>query len=87
MDTISGEKMIRELARLGALGSLPRGDLDTRVKLAKKFSKENIPCLYAVGLKNGMDEAKQLIKNGAQLLVIDVSHGGSLPAQALALEI
>lgn len=87
MDTISGEKMIRELARLGAMGSLPRGDLDTRVKLAKKFSKENIPCLYAVGLKNGMDEAQQLIKHGAALLVIDVAHGGSIPAQELALAI
>src|SRR5437773_9329494 len=31
MDTIVGEKMIREFARLGALGSLPRGDLDERL--------------------------------------------------------
>ncbi|HZE86654.1 MAG TPA: guanosine monophosphate reductase, partial [Methylomirabilota bacterium] len=87
MDTITGEKMIRELARLGALGSLPRGDLAKRVKLCKQFSKENIPCLYAVGLKNGMDEAAQLIKAGAKLLVIDVAHGGSIPAQELAHEI
>src|SRR3989304_9055522 len=30
MDTITGERMIRELARLGALGTLPRGDLEER---------------------------------------------------------
>ncbi len=87
MDTISGEAMIRELAKLGAMGSLPRGDLDARVALCKSFSTDNIPCLYAVGLKNGMEEAKQLISNGAELLVIDVAHGGSLAAQELALEI
>ena len=31
MDTISGEKMIRELARLGAIGILPRGKYKTKV--------------------------------------------------------
>jgi len=34
-----------------------------------------------------MDEAAQLIKAGAKLLVIDVAHGGSIPAQELAHEI
>jgi IMP dehydrogenase len=87
MDTISGEAMIREFARLGALGSLPRGDLAARVSLCKQLATETIPCLYAVGLKNGKEEARQLINAGAQLLVIDVAHGGSLPAQELAQEI
>jgi IMP dehydrogenase len=84
MDTISGEMMIRELARLGALGSLPRGDLKERITICKKLTKDKIPCMYAIGLKGGVDEAEQLIKAGAKLLVIDVAHGGSIPAQKLA---
>ncbi len=84
MDTISGEKMIRELARLGALGSLPRGNFAERLKICKKLVKDKIPCLYAIGLKEGIEEARQLTKAGAKLLVIDVAHGGSIPAQNLA---
>src|SRR5262245_53656102 len=57
MDTITGETMIRELARLGALGSLPRGDLTERIAVCKKLTKDNIPCLYAIGLKGGIEEA------------------------------
>ncbi len=87
MDTISGEKMIRELARLGALGSLPRGNLAERLAVCKRLVKEDIPCLYAIGLKGGIGEAKQFIKQGAKLLIIDVAHGGSIPAQELARSI
>lgn len=87
MDTISGEKMIRELARLGAIGTLPRGDLKERLKLCKIFSKENIPCLYAIGLKNGFEEAKALKERGAQIILIDVAHGGMEQVRKLALEI
>ncbi len=87
MDTISGEKMVRELARLGALGSLPRGNLAERLVVCKRLVKDKVPCLYAIGLKGGIGEAKQFIKLGAKLLVIDVAHGGSIPAQELAREI
>lgn len=87
MDTISGERMIRELGRLGAMGTLPRGDLEERKAICKRLTSENIPCMYAVSLKNGFEEAKELKKNGAQLVVVDVAHGGSMPAQELAQEI
>ncbi len=84
MDTISGERMIRELGRLGAMGTLPRGDLEERKEICKRLTDDNIPCMYAVSLKNGFEEARELQKKGAQLVVIDVAHGGSVPAQELA---
>jgi IMP dehydrogenase len=87
MDTISGEKMIREMHRLGAIGSLPRGDIAKNAALCKKLSKQKIPCLYAVGLKNGYEEASALVKNGAKMILVDVAHGGSIPAQELAQKI
>ncbi len=87
MDTITGERMIRELARLGAIGTLPRGDLGERLDICKRLTKENIPCIYAVGLKNGYEEAEKLQKVGAQLVVVDIAHGGSVPAQELAQKI
>lgn len=87
MDTISGEKMIRKLAELGAMGTLPRGDLEERIKLCKSFSNENIPCLYAIGLKNGFSESSELKKSGAKIILIDVAHGGMRQVAELAKEI
>jgi IMP dehydrogenase len=87
MDTITGEKMIRELARLGAIGTLPRGNLEKRIDICNRLSTEEIPCIYAISLKQGLDEAKELKKNGAKMVVVDVAHGGSIQAQELAREI
>lgn len=87
MDTISGEKMIRKLASLGAIGTMPRGDLSQRVTLCKKFSEENVPCLYAIGLKTGFEEAIELKKAGAKMVLIDVAHGGMSQVRHLAKEI
>ncbi len=87
MDTISGETMIRALASFGAIGTLPRGNLEVRNKLCKEFTKETIPCVYAIGLKNGMEEAKTLVKSGAKILLLDVAHGGLVSVIELAKEI
>jgi IMP dehydrogenase len=87
MDTISGERMIRELARLGSMGTLPRGDLEERIEICKRLTEDNVPCMYAVSLKNGLEEAERLQAAGAKLVVVDVAHGGSVPAQELAQKI
>lgn len=87
MDTITGEKMIREMARLGGIGTLPRGNLLDRLYLCEKFSKDDIPCLYAVGLKNGHEEASYLKERGAQMVLIDVAHGGLEKVKRTASEI
>ncbi len=87
MDTISGEKMARELARIGAIGTIPRGEINQRIEICKKFAKEGIPAVYSVGLKNGYDEAKLLAKDGAKIILVDVAHGGMKQAIELAVEI
>jgi len=87
MDTISGERMIRELGRLGAMGTLPRGNMDERKMICKRLTKDKVPCMYAVGLKSGLEEAEILKKAGAELVVVDVAHGGSVAAQELAQKI
>jgi IMP dehydrogenase len=87
MDTVCGETMIRRLHELGAIGILPRGDLDERLKLCKQFKDEKINCVYAVGLKTGLEEAKLLKENGAQMILIDVAHGGMTQVIELARKI
>lgn len=87
MDTICGEDMIRKLFQLGAIGILPRGDLEDRKKLCKKFTHENIACVYAVGLKNGFEEAKELVDAGAKVILVDVANGGMQRVKELATKI
>ena len=87
MDTVSGDKMIRKLAELGAIGILPRGDIKERLTYCEIYTQEKIPCVYAVGLKNGMEEATMLIEKGAQMILVDVAHGGMERVKSLASEI
>lgn len=87
MDTVTGERMVREFARLGALGTLPRGEISFNSEICKRLSNENIPCVYAVGLKNGFSEAKAYFDNGAKVILVDVAHGGMVGAKELAREI
>lgn len=87
MDTVSGEKMARELARLGAIGTIPRGEIKERLEICEKFSKENIPAVFSVGLKNGFEEAKLLKEKGAQVILVDVAHGGMKQVKELAKKI
>ncbi len=77
MDTIVGEKMIRALAELGAIGTLPRNkNFAENVSQCKKFTEEGVPCVYAIGLKNALQDAQTLKKNGAKIVLLDVAHGG-----------
>ena len=76
MDTITGEKMAIALAENGAIAALPRGDLEERARLCNQFSRNDMPCVYAVSLKNGFNEAKTLKENGAKVIVVDAANGG-----------
>ena len=76
MDTITGERMARELARLGAIGTIPRGDINERLKICEALTKDKVPVVYCVGLKNAYEEAKLLKEKGAEVILIDVAHGG-----------
>lgn len=88
MDTVSGETMIRELAHLGAIGSLPRNkNINESLKLCERFSQDKIPCLYSIGLKNALEEAFQFKKRGAQMILLDLAHGGMEKVRKTAGEI
>jgi IMP dehydrogenase len=87
MDTFSGPEMVIKLAELGAIGTLPRGDLQENLSYCKKFSKEDIPCVYCIGIKDGFKAAKEYYKNGAKVILIDVAHGGMKQVKTLAKEI
>src|SRR5258707_115968 len=69
MDTISGEIMIREIHALGGLGTLPRGDMKENLAICKRLNSEKTPCIYAVGLNNGLEDARMLKENGAQVIL------------------
>ena len=90
MDTILGERMIRELHRLGALGTLPRVRKDQfkeNLKLCKTLTRDKVACLYVIGLKTGYDEALAYAKAGAKMVLIDVAHGGMKQVIDLAKKI
>lgn len=87
MDTISGEAMVRQLAHFGAVGTLHRGNLKKNIVLCRKFTKEHIPCIYAVGLKHAFEEAWAFKKAGAKIVLIDVAHGGLETVKKAAQEI
>ena len=87
MDTITGERMARELARLGAIGTIPRGDINERLRICEVLTKDNVPAVYCVGLKNAFDEAKLLKEKGAKVILIDVAHGGMRLVKEMAKRI
>jgi len=87
MDTVTGEAMARELAKLGAIGTIPKGKLEEVLIMCKKFEEENIPAIYAVSLKNGFEEAKKIKRAGGKAIQVDVANGGMKQAIELAVTI
>lgn len=75
MDTISGEEMIREMHKLGGLGTLPRDTIKKNAAICGRLSDSKVPCLYTVGLNNALEEAKILKEHGAQIILLDVANG------------
>lgn len=76
MDTITGEKMIRKMAELGGIGTLPRGDLEKNLALCEQFSRDGVPCIYSVGL--GQDTVEQIAAfqdRGGSVFLIDIANG------------
>ncbi len=75
MDTVSGDKMIREMHILGGLGTLPRGDIKEMANLCDIYTRENIACIYSVGLNTAVEDAKTLKDAGAKIILLDVANG------------
>jgi IMP dehydrogenase len=76
MDTITGERMIRKLDELGAIGVLPRDSQEKVLDVCARLSKEGVACIYSVGLRDGLALAKKLKAKGAKVVLVDVAHGG-----------
>ncbi len=79
MDTVGSEELIRSLAEAGGIGCLPRyrQSIDEILPTVKRLVEDDIPCLYAVGLKKALEDAKILKKVGVKMILVDVAHGGS----------
>jgi len=75
MDTVSGEKMIRAMHKLGAIGTLPRDTIENNIKMCKKLTADKVRCIYTVGLTNAVADAKKLQKAGAKVILLDIANG------------
>jgi IMP dehydrogenase len=87
MDTVTGDAMVRALAAFGGIGTLPRDAFDENLTLCEVYAKENIPCVYAVGLKEGVAQAVKLKERGAKMILLDVANGGQEIVKKTAAQI
>lgn len=90
MDTVTGEQMARAMHKAGGIAALPRPyprTLSTTLDICRRLNDEEIPCVYSVGLNGGLDQAKELQQQGAQIILIDTAHGGQARVIQLAHEI
>lgn len=89
MDTVTGMRMVMRLASLGAIGALPRGlsNVEDVLLVAERLSNDKVPCLYSIGLSSPVDDARKLKERGAEMVLIDVAHGGMEKVKRTAGEI
>jgi len=87
MDTICGERMIRLMDKLGGIGTLPRGELKTNLEICKRLTKEKIKAVYAIGLRDFLNQAKLFKRAGAKVVLLDVAHGGMKKVVEAAKEV
>ncbi|OGY87657.1 MAG: guanosine monophosphate reductase [Candidatus Kerfeldbacteria bacterium RIFOXYA2_FULL_38_24] len=79
MDTVTESAMAITLARAGALGVIHKNmSADQQAKEVALVVKEKLPTGAAISVgAEQFRRAKQLVKAGAQLLVVDSAHGHS----------
>ncbi len=76
MDTISSEEVVRKMHEAGALGVLPRGDIEENLNICERLAEDSVQAVFAIGLKDAINTAKKLKERGARMLLLDVAHGG-----------
>lgn len=77
MSTVCNSDFIIKLNKLGAMGIMHRASTEEEIlNEIKKISKEcqNVAASVGIG-KDQFDFAKKLIRNGANIICIDVAHG------------
>jgi IMP dehydrogenase len=79
--------MARKLHELGAIAALPRNPVEESIAACERLAKDDIPCIYAVGLKGGMEQARELVKRGAKVLLLDVANGGTQAVREAAVQL
>lgn len=89
MSTVVNSDFCIKLYKLGALGILHRADSDDNIiKSTREIAKECHLVPVSIGIDNNQfDFAKNLIKNGANIITIDVAHGYSDAVLDLAKKI
>jgi len=89
MSTVVNSEFCIKLYKYGALGILHRADSDENIiKSTKEVAKECNLVPVSIGIdKNQFDLAKLLIKNGANIITIDIAHGYSDAVLELAKKI
>ena len=82
MDTVCEWEMAVELMKFGGVGCIHRFmTIEEQVEQVKKVKKHtlsnpNVPVMAAVGATGDyFERAQELVKNGANVLLIDVAHG------------
>jgi IMP dehydrogenase len=85
MDTVCEEEMAIALMKLGGVGCIHRfcsiEDQVNMVRLIRSNAKYSnaVPVMVAVGTKDDyFERAQELVKNGANVILIDVAHGHHL---------
>jgi len=77
MDTVTGERTVLALGKIGGLGVLPRNlDLDATLKIVDRALEEKVPVGVAVGPFDD-DRVEKAVERGASIIVIDTAHGYS----------
>lgn len=78
MSDVTGVDMAITLAKLGGMGLLPRFDTaENQATMVSQVKKENVFVGVAVGCKDGyLERAEMLANAGADIITLDVAHGG-----------
>jgi len=78
MDTICEYEMAIALGKLGGLGVIHQFlTIEEQVLQVRKVKKEGLVCAVAIGLKNKENIVSELVKEGVNILFLDVSHAHS----------
>lgn len=89
MTDVTGVKMAVELGKIGGLGLIPRFETPTnQAKMVKAVKKHGVVVGAAVGCRDGyLERAEKLAEAGADILTLDIAHGGMKQAYIATQEL